>query len=382
MAGISDTISEGANNEAIVNIADGSGATTRRAEVVPRIDGKDALAVDAVVNVEQIPGRDPLPDTFFTIVNTGIAGSTLRIDIAATANDPSSPDRDLPAYTKTFTVVAGEVGDEIKLRDRIVSELNADTTFKNTALLEANSVGGDLRAIIHISSTEFSLSTEFAERGGAGDFDVVTAGATVNIGFDNLISRNKPASLARDPNNPHRLGVLDISGTVRIRGSNATNLYFADAELSGSNELAVDGTTPKVFSINANASAADEDIILEQLKLHGIDTNIKVQGSNFMGLNSALTNGIKIEVFTGTDNFLLPTLFSTRDLLARFGTSSSDNKIINQSGGDFIESVFSLVDKNVIIELEAGTTDRIEITIQDDISSVTSLVFTAEGFEE
>jgi len=348
--------------------------------------GTKKLAVKADVTVNEILGADPLPDSYFTIDFAGAIGDTVRVQVAATANDSTSPDRDLPAVDVTSTLTATEAGNEQALADLIVSDLNADTNFQN-AFLEAFSIEEDgddgKRAIVHVTSKIFSLNSEFAERPNSGDFAVSVTGTTlVTVAFDTFISRGKPTSLARDPQNPHRLGILGISGSVRVRGENVSDLFFKDAEFGGSNDLTIDGqTTPTTFSVNANA-AGGKDIFVEQLKLFGIDTNIKVQNSKFMGQNSALTNGIVVTVTSLGEVTVLPTIMSTADFLARFGTTASDNKIINQSGGDFIEAVFNFIAKNILVQLKAGTSDKIEILIQDDISAVTSLILAVEGFEE
>ena len=108
----------------------------RKIQAVVRSDGVTALAVDSRTVVESTFGFDQLPDSYFTIRDTGGAGTTWTIDIAGTANDPSTPDRDLPAYQKIFTVQVSEEGDELAFRDRIVTELNNDTTFRNTVYLK------------------------------------------------------------------------------------------------------------------------------------------------------------------------------------------------------------------------------------------------------
>ena len=204
-------------------IADGAG-TGKKAEVVTRAsDGKNAMAIDGsfAVTIDELLGRDPLPDTYFTVTAAGANGDTIRVQIAATSVDSTSPDRDLPAVDVTTTVTVSEVGDEFALSKLIISDLTADTNFVN-AKLKAKSVGGALRAIVHISSTEFSLAGEFAERLNAGDVAVTPSGiTTVNLPTNNdkIISRGKVVSLARDPDNEHRLGVLGISGSVSVSPS-------------------------------------------------------------------------------------------------------------------------------------------------------------------
>ena len=57
------------------------------------------LKTDATVQIEQLFGKDPFPDSYFEIINTGtvVGSGGVRVQIAATANDPTTPDRDAPA---------------------------------------------------------------------------------------------------------------------------------------------------------------------------------------------------------------------------------------------------------------------------------------------
>jgi hypothetical protein len=353
----------------------------REVEVVQRTDGKNALAVDSRTTIDQVFGRDPLPDSYFTILNTGVAGNTWTLDIAATSKDPTSPDRDIPAYQKIFTVQAGEVGDEIALRDRMISELQADSTFKNTCFLEAQAPAGDLRAIVHITSTEFSLSGEFVERPNAGDFDVnVTGSADVDIAFDNLIARGKPTSLARDPNNPHRIGILGISGSVITTPGELGDIFFEHAENLGSQDLLVDGsTTPVVFTVTADAT---RDIFVERLRFHGIASSIKFQ--QFLAI-ATLSTGIGIEIKSDDKVItLVPNkIKNTEDFFAEFALGSKTNELYSQPSAHMFISDFTRLNPFPLrVQGEFATDDYIKVTINDDLTSTSllELEFQANGF--
>ena len=99
---------------------------------VELIDGKKRLLTSSITVVDQILGKSGFADSWFRIENTGAQNDTLTLTISATTNDPSSPNRDRPLYQKVFTVQAGEVGDEIALRDRIITELKADVELKHS----------------------------------------------------------------------------------------------------------------------------------------------------------------------------------------------------------------------------------------------------------
>lgn len=347
--------------------------------------GLNKLVTTATISSVNVPqGQDPLPDAFFTITNAGAIGDTVRVQIAATSNDSSSPDRDLPAVDVTTTVTASEVGDEVALAELIISDLKDDSDF-NTALLDAERPKGDTRAIVHISSDEFSLNGEFAERPNTGDVAVsVTGTTTVIIDTINqkLISRSKPNSLARDPNNPHRLGIIGISGSVRVSASEVEQLFSEFALDGASNQIAVNGSvTPVEFIVSADAAGGMVKVI-EIFRLYGDDGNIKVGEGNFLGDNSALANGLLIEITKDTVTTTFRNLKSTNDILGRFSSSTSNNKIIVQSGGSYFESVFDFVSRNVQIRLDPGTTDEIKITVRDDLSSRSDIFFVIDGFLE
>ena len=267
----------------------------RRANIVQRSDGNNALATDATVTVEQLFGRDPLPDTFFTILTAGAIGDTVRIQVAATTNDSTSPDRDLAAVDLTYTLVAADVGDEVQLAENIVTYLNGQSSFEN-AYLKADRVGGDLRAIVHITSTEFSMSGEFAERPNAGDFSVTPSGTTtVNVGFDNIIARGKATSLARDPENPHRLGVLGISGSVTVTPGAIADLYIEFAENASytpPRDMLQDGSVTPIDFYVTNTDT-EHDVFIDTLRFSAVASSIKFQ--QFLAV-STLTNGIDVEI--------------------------------------------------------------------------------------
>lgn len=356
----------------------------REVQAVVRSDGIKAMAVDSRTVVESTFGFDQNPDTWFKIVNTGAEGDTWTIDIAATTNDPSAPDRDIPAYQKIFTVLAGEVGDEIKFRDRVIQELNADSVFKTTSSLKA--VKATDRAIINIRSESFSLSGEFFERPNAGDFDVtVTGTAVVVIGFDNLISRSKPVSISRDFDSPHRLGLFGITGEVRVTAKELSDLFIEQATLDGLGvvkDLGVNGSgTAKEFIIPASTTT---DLFIQELRLFGQGNGIQYKG--WLTSNNPLNNGVLIEV--QSDNVLtqFPVLFTTADIKNKFafGLGATGFKLDLASGRDEFIGVFTF--ENPFIIRVAGTftqDDYIKVTVRDNLTSTQSeLEFFAKGFEK
>ena len=362
-------------------------AQDRKIQSVVRGDGITAMPIDGVVTVTSTFGFDQQPDSFFRIIDTGGAGTTWTIDIAATTADPSTPDRDIPAYQKIFTVLLAEVGDEIGLRDRMIQELNADPVFKTNSFLKAGKASD--RAIVHIFSEAISLSGEFYERPAAGAFAVTIAGApgdgVVVVGFDNFISRSKPVSITRDFDSPHRLGLFGITGDINVTPKQLSDLFVEPATLDGLGvtlDMGVDGSvTPQEFLINASINT---DVFIEELRLFGQGNGI--QFKNWMSSNQPLTNGIEIEIQSDNIVTILPILHTTSDLKNKFsfGQGSTGFALDVSAGRDDVIGVFTFA--NPFIIRVAGTftnDDHIKVTINDDMTATQAEVeFWAKGFEK
>lgn len=355
----------------------------RSVNTVVRSDGVRALAVDSRTVVESTFGFDQSPDSYFRIIKTGNTGDTWTITIAGTNNDPTTPDRDIPTYTKVFTVLAAEVGDEIKLRDRIIQELNADNTFKNICGLKAQNATD--RAIVHILSEFFSLSGEFFERPFAGDFDVaVTGDAQVFIGFDNLTARSKPVSISRDIDSPHRLGLFGITGEVRVTAKDLEDLFIENAKLNfvGGVEMGqANGSlvSPVIYGI---PSQPETDVFIEELRFYGQGNGIKY--GVFLNSNQPLINGILITIKSNDTITTLPLIKTTDDFKNKFafGQGAGGFKLDIASGRDDFIAVFSFVNPFVVRVAGSFTTDDyIQIEIRDNLN-VGSLQFIAKGFEK
>jgi hypothetical protein len=362
-------------------------AVERRAQVIVRTDGVKAMAVDSRTVVESTFGFDQNPDAYFRIVNTGGEGTTWTFDVAGTNNDPSIPDRDVAAYQKIFTVLLAEEGDEIKFRDRIVQELNADTNFRQNLFLRSQKASD--RGIVHVWSEAFSLSGEFWERPNPGDFAVTIGGSpgdgVVVVPFDNLISRNKPVSISRDFDSPHRLGLFGITGEVRVTAKELSDLFIEPATLDGlgvTTDMGVNGSvTPEEFIIPASATT---DLFIEELRIFGQGNGIQFKG--WLTSNLSLSNGLLIEIQSDNITTMLPTLFNTADIKNKFafGSGATGFKLDVAAGRDEFIGVFTFA--NPFIMRVAGTfttDDHIKITVQDNLSSTQAeLEFWAKGFEK
>jgi len=343
--------------------------------------GKRRMLTDAIVTVEEIFGQDPIPDSFFTIDAAGAIGDEIRLQVAATTVDSTAPDNDAPAVDETYTLIAADVGDELTLRDNIITFLNGQSGFTD-ALLKAQKAK-DI-PVVHITSTARSLTGEFYERPNAGDFVTSTTGTTATTdGFDTLKSRGKSTSLARDPDSPHRLGILGISGSVTVTPGEIDTRFIQFAmNGSPSSDLRVDGSvTPVEFKINADP---DFDLFIESMEFYATANGIKFQ--QFLSL-AALANGIDIAI---RSNGILVDLFqsplirmkTTDDLKKSFAGGNALGWIQEpQAGADSLSA--TLVFPNPFKISKAGTfgtDDEIQITINDDLTAASLKEFTFQAF--
>lgn len=342
--------------------------------------GKTRLGVDAQVNVtvNELLGKDPLPDTYLDVTAAGAIGDTVRVQVAGINKDTTTPDRDYPAVDVTSTLTATEAGDEIALAELIVSDLNADTNFQNAELIAAAITKGR-RAIVHITVTEesFSLEGEFSERPTAGDVSVsVTGTTTVTLAFDTIISRGKVVSLARDPENPHRLGILGIAGSVSALPGNIGNLFEEKAKNGSSSDLLVDGTTPVTFTVSASA---DNDIFIESLHFYSVAAGT-MKYLQFLAKNVPLTNGVLVKITSsgGAQKTLFP-LKVTEDFENLFATDPSTSSLTQLPSANNLSAVRR---PSGVILLQKGSSDKIEVVIQDDLSAgvASTFEFFARGF--
>lgn len=154
---------------------------------------------------------------------------------------------------------------------------------------------------------------------------------------------------------------------------------FLFAKNGGSTALNVDGDpAPVEFTVAANAS---KDLLVEALRFYALDSGIKVD--KFLGENTALTNGILVEIKSDDEVFTFPLIKRTTDFHAYFALSRGEEfNLIFASGEDSMIATF-FPEKNFFIRKQGtfGTDDYIKITIQDNIDSVNRLEFFASIIE-
>lgn len=194
---------------------------------------------------------------------------------------------------------------------------------------------------------------------------------------DNWIGRTKvgdgtdTVTVVEDEVGAHRLAVdsLNVAGSSVVIGApfpeDPMDIYDEHVENGGSGDLRVDGSgTPVVFTAEADAS---RDVRLYEIRVTFSSDDFIVDGISF-GPNSALANGIKIDLeVNGGTTYTLKTIKRNTDFLQFFGSVIGSNTVINNSGPkDAIVSTFAL---GGLMKLETGTTDKISVTIQDDLTS-------------
>jgi len=282
-------------------------------------------------------------------------------------------------------VQAGEAGNEIAFRDRIIQLLNVDTTFRVTCNFKAQKATD--RAVVHIYSEYFSASGEFYERPNAGDFNVTIGGSPANgvvvVGFDNVILRSKPVTITRDFDSPHRLGLFGITGNVNVTQKALSDLYFREAKYLGSVSMKVDGSvTAKAFRIEAEPN---RDVFIESLIFHGQANGIKF--GQFLAKNSKLTNGLLLSIKSDNIITTFPVIFSTEDFKNDFAALSGDGanfRIDIQAGLDEFLAILRF--NNPFLMRVAGTfspDDYIQVLVRDDLTSgLSDLAFQVKGFQK
>jgi hypothetical protein len=170
---------------------------------------------------------------------------------------------------------------------------------------------------------------------------------------------------------------LHTYGLVEIVITPVEKLFEEDAA-NGTNVMTVDGSvTPVVFTI---PSQANFDLFVGEIRFHGRDNGIKF--GKFLGLNVELANGIDIDIKTDDTMNILPTIHSTDDFKARHSSVGGFDLDV-QAGGDHFLAARTFGERTVPVIRATGTfgtDDYINITVNDDLTSVSDLYCTVFGF--
>lgn len=355
-----------------------AGADPSRVADVILEDSVNRLATTSKVTVQALLSFDDFADTWFRILTTGAIGTQWRIQIAEGAYDTTSPDRDAPAIDITTTVTASEVGSEINLKDKIILTLNTVTNFN----LYWKASGIKDNAMVHIASKEIG---DEGERPNLNDFIItITGDGTFDYISDEnrkILRRAKLNTGVKDPRDK-RYVTFGISGEVQSVPGAVGDLYLINGQAGASKSLLVNGSlTPVVFLISPEA---DKDLFVQELRFFGSGNGIKF--GNFLSQNSALNNGILIEIKSDDIITQLPVIYTTDDFKHKFAFGQGSGFQLNVQAGrdDFMssfnfETTFPLRKSGTF----AGGDDYIKVTVRDNLSAgLLLLEFIARGFKK
>jgi len=318
------------------------------ADVVTRGDGKKAIAVDGsfTAEIDELLGQDNFPDSNFTITAAPTTSDSIRVQISDLSIDV------------TITATATENGDADKMATLVVTTLNADSTF-NTSF-EATKVLDN--PIIHIGSI---IWAEAGQHNDVNDLTVTTPVAVtvaVSVFDTKILIRKKVVSLGRDARD-RRVGILAISGDVRTKAGTVDEVMVDFAKNAGSSDLLVDGSSTAVtFTFNADA---DDDLTLTSIRMLAT-SNGTIKFAQFLSKNTTLTNGVEIKITANSKVLTLPLIKNTEDFRNLFALERGIFDLQQLPSGNNLVADFFPLGSAV---LKAGSSDKIEIKIQDDLST-------------
>ena len=338
------------NTQASSTVCITGGDEIYKADVILE-DGIRKLATTKKVNIESLSAAGPNASNYvvFEEVSTG---DTLTITIQATDTSP--------LFTTTKTVQAGE--DRFSFTDRLLLELNQDfvnfqpyfkvSKVKDNSILffEAKNIGeaGENLAIDSFTAT------------GTG-----TIALTVQRAFDNWERRSAVIQASKSSDDP-RLGIFGISGTVENRDASVNGLIVIQPYRNNDPlqiNMNINPVGDQIFTFPMDQL---DDIFVSEIRFFSLDSGI--QFGNFLGRNSALGAGIRIDIKTDNNMVTLPLIRTTEDFADKFSFGGGDNfSLYIQSGADkmlasFVTPSFPLRRAGTF---GAGNDDYIRITIQD-----------------
>lgn len=133
----------------------------------------------------------------------------------------------------------------------------------------------------------------------------------------------------------------------------------------GSSNMRVNGSvTPVVFTVTADPT---DDIALSELRFVLSSTSIVFDGISF-GQIATLANGILVEITVNNGQFAQLANIKLNEHLLEFATTAGINVATEFSGtNDVLVASYALGGS---MKLKAGTGDKINITIRDNITAV------------
>jgi hypothetical protein len=218
--------------------------------------------------------------------------------------------------------------------------------------------------------------TRAAAAGGWPEYIVDASGNVVGVVLDGAVYRLQTESkVAKGVSDLVTLEALDVSAgigrlkaTIYSPGGDPVAFPSVSGDIrndfvknGGSDSLLVDGSgTPIVFSYNADTTY---DISIQEIHFTLVSNSI-TYGSDYFGATSGpLTNGVLVQVDTE---------FGTTDLYNLKQNESFVN-FASPGGFQWIVSSKDLLSSAYVIGgglvLRGGTTDKVKVTVRDDIDS-------------
>lgn len=218
--------------------------------------------------------------------------------------------------------------------------------------------------------------TRAAAAAGWPEYVVDSAGNVVGVVLDGSVYRlQADAKVAKGASALGHLEGIDVStGVVRLKASMFTQagdpVSFPSVSESIKNEFALNGsssdllvdgsTTPVVFEYLADST---NDISLQEMRFTAAANSITFGSDAFIGTAGPLTNGLLVEVLVESGTVTLYNLVQNESFV----------NFSSPGGFDWVVSSKDMMTSNYVIggglSLRAGTTDKVRVTVRDDLSS-------------
>lgn len=162
---------------------------------------------------------------------------------------------------------------------------------------------------------------------------------------------------------------LNAAGELIISQSSTPadpQLIFAAKCKNGSSpNMIVNGSLGSPIHFDVNADPTD-DILLTELRMVFSCSQIVYNGASF-GQSNTLTNGIKLDLTVNNGTTVTISTVTINENLSEFATVAGINLFSEFSGtNDHLVSSFSLVGG---MRLKAGTSDKVRISIRDNLTA-------------
>lgn len=188
----------------------------------------------------------------------------------------------------------------------------------------------------------------------------------------------KPTTISKE--NALCVNISGASQKIYVPVGPAVSGEIIDVSLKttvGSEQMAVDGSvTPVTFRIEADPI---KDIILTELLFYAIDNSIRIEG--FLGQASPLTNGVILTIRSDGVESSFRTIEKTSDF-ELFSTLGGYTRF-NETGGNSLKAIRQFPPAFPIRRFGTfnNVNDFVQVTIQDNLNSVTSFLSFVRGFK-